>query len=104
MTLPVFEKNGFHRVSLFAWSKELAQIQSVSEVQRPLLATGPVAGKMSNICGKVHAFGVRTKAAATLIDFQSEKVARELGVIEQLLVVTSRVKNVKTDNELVRGP
>ena len=53
MTLPVFEKNGFHRVSLFAWSKELAPIQSVSEVQRPLLATGPVAGKMSNICGKM---------------------------------------------------
>ena len=49
MTLPVFEKNGFHRVSLFAWSKESAPIQSVSEIQRPLLA----AGKMSNICGKM---------------------------------------------------
>jgi hypothetical protein len=53
MALSVFEKNFFYRVPLFAWLKELAQIQSESEVQKPLLTTGPMTGKMSNICGKI---------------------------------------------------
>jgi len=44
MALSVFEKKFFYRVSLFAWSKELAPIQSESEVQKPLLTTGPMAG------------------------------------------------------------
>jgi hypothetical protein len=51
MTLPVFEKNFFQRVSLFTWSKELEPIQPESEVQRPFLTTGSVTGKMPNICG-----------------------------------------------------
>ena len=50
MALSVFEKNFLHRVALCAWSKELAPIQSEREVQKPLLTTGPMAGKMSNIC------------------------------------------------------
>jgi hypothetical protein len=40
------------------------------------------------------------KAAAALIDFQSEETVLELGVFVQILIVTSRVKNVQTDHSL----
>jgi hypothetical protein len=36
----------------------------------------------------VHTFGEKAKAAATLIDFQPEETARELGVLVQILVLT----------------
>jgi hypothetical protein len=44
------------------------------------------------------------KAAAALIDFQSKDIAREFGVFVYILSVTSRVKNVQTDQNQVRGP
>jgi hypothetical protein len=53
-----------------------------------LLTTGPVTGKISDICGnmflehfRIHAFRKKTKAAAALIDLQRAEVARELGVL-----------------------
>jgi hypothetical protein len=53
MALSVFEKIFFHRASFLAWSKELPTIQPESEVQKPLLTTGPITGKISNICGRI---------------------------------------------------